>query len=321
MDWYGRSLRMGAAAIGAAILLRMGVDHLPQEVGWANISQEAASFVIYLETGRVTRPLPQTTETTEATPPSTAPTAPRLPEFSAEDAALVYLRGTGETPDPEDLIGLPLELDLSGNAPTVLILHTHATESYTKTSGQDYSESSAYRTLDTDYNMVAIGAYLAQLLEAQGIRVIHDTTLHDHPQYTGSYDRSEVTVQTYLEQYPTIQLVLDLHRDAIADDRNGQLDTSATVDGRESAQIMLLLGTDHENWAENMNLAVKLTALLEKNHPGITRGILTRDYEYNHQLSPGALLVEMGAAGNTQTEALVAAEALAEAILTLRFGA
>ena len=114
--------------------------------------------------------------------------------------------------------------------------------------------------------------------------------------------------------------MLDLHRDA-TDESAAQLDTSALVNGMESAQLMLVVGTRQEDWQSNMALAVKLTALLEKRHPGITRPISFRTQRFNQDLSPGALLVEVGAAGNTRQEALTAAKALADAIIALSKGA
>lgn len=303
MDWHGKSIRMGAWVIALAIVLRL----------WSPGDLEP--LLVYLETGRVVHSLP---EPTEAAIPPTQP--PELPRFSAADEDLVNVWGTGKPVDPAEFLEMPLKMDLTGENPTVLILHTHATESYTGTDGWDYEESSAYRTLDGAHNLCAIGAHLAQLLEAGGIRVIHDQTYHDYPDYTGAYYRSEETARRYLEENPGIFLILDLHRDSISDGQGGELDTKATVNGKESAQVMFLMGTDHDNWRDNMNLAVKLTAQLERTHPGITRGILTRNDDYNQYLTPGTLLVEVGAAGNTQPEALVAVEALAEAILALRYG-
>ena len=322
MDWHGRSIRMGAMVLALALVLRLWSAGFFETVYAALVSPTLGSFLIYLETGRVVRPLPEPSLT-----PTTAPTQPTetqpppLPRFTAEDAELVNVWGTGKSVDPEDFLELPLSMDLTGSQPTVLILHTHATESYTQTEDASYRESSAYRTLDTAYNMVSVGDHLASLLEAGGIRVLHDPTLHDYPEYTGAYYRSEDTIKSYLEEYPEIFLVLDLHRDSAADGYGGELDTSATVHGQESAQLMFLMGTDYDTWRENMNLAVKLTAQLEKNHPGITRGILTRNDDYNQYLTPGTLLVEVGGAGNTQKEAFQAMQALAEAILMLKHGA
>ena len=322
MDWHGKSIRMGAWAIALAVALRLWTAGAFETVYATLASPSVGSFLIYLETGRVVKPLPESpTEpsVSPTQPPATAP--PTLPCFSADEEDLIRVWGTGGSVDPGEFLELPLEMDLSGETPTVLILHTHATESYTQAEGDLYTESSPYRTLDPEHNMVAVGAYLASLLEAEGIQVIHDTTIYDYPEYNGAYYRSEDAIEAYLEEYPGLFLVLDLHRDSAAKADGGELDTSATAFGQESAQLMFLMGTDYGTWRENMNLAVKLTALLEREHPGITRGILTRGGDYNQYLTPGTLLVEVGGAGNTQAEAMMAVRALAEAIVTLRHGA
>lgn len=315
MDWHGRSIRMGAWVIAVAVMLRLWSTGAFGTVCAALTESGVGSFLVYLETGRV---VPPESPPPETEPPETAPW--EKPVFAAADGDLVRVWGTGENVDPVPYLTRPLELDLTGEEPTVLILHTHATESYTQAEGWTYTESSSYRTLDTEHNLCAVGDYLARLLEAAGIHVIHDTTFHDYPEYTGAYTRSQATAEYWLEKHPGIRLILDLHRDSMVDSNGREMDTSARVNGRESAQILLLMGTDFVGWQENMNLAVKLTAQLEKQHPGMTRGILTRTIDYNQFLSPGALLVEMGAAGNTQAEALVAAEALAEALISLSRG-
>ena len=124
-----------------------------------------------------------------------------------------------------------------------------------------------------------------------------------------------------MQEYPEICLVLDLHRDAGVGDY-GSLVTAATVGGQKSAQIMMVVGTDgsgkiHPNWQDNLSLALKLSALLERENPGITRNIELREQRFNMDLSPGSLLVEVGAAGNTLQEAKIAANALALAVLEL----
>ena len=141
------------------------------------------------------------------------------------------------------------------------------------------------------------------------------------PSYNGSYAHARKAILSYLKEYPSVQLILDLHRDA-ADGASGQLRTRATVDGKESAQLMLVVGTDsgglaHAGWEENLSLALKLQARLEALAPGITRPLSLRAQRFNQDLSPGALLVEVGAAGNTRQEALSAAEMLAEAVARL----
>ena len=224
----------------------------------------------------------------------------------------------------EELLVQPLDWDLHSGAPTVLILHTHATESYTKAKGEVYKETSAFRTLDEEYNMVSVGDRVAKLLEAGGITVIHDRQLHDYPSYNGSYNHARKSMAEILKKYPTIRLVLDLHRDASGDNYN-QMRTEAEVNGKASAQLMLVIGTDasglkHPQWEENLALGLKLHSQLERIAPGICRYVNLRGQRFNQDLSPGALLVEVGAAGNSHEEALIAAEVLAQGILDLANG-
>lgn len=323
MDWQRKSLRVGAWAVVLAVGIRLVSTGAPERLLQWLRQPETAAALLYLETGKVFRPpSEETPETAPASDPTEATEdAPVLPAFSAADAALVTLRDTsGATADIGTLLEMPLAWDLTADTPAVLIYHTHATESYTQTADDTYAESSDFRTLDTTHNMISIGARLEELLTGSGIGVIRSQTLHDYPSYDGGYDSARETVTELLDQNTGIQLVLDLHRDAATDADGQQFSTSATVDGRGSAQILFLIGTGHPNWQENLALAAKLTVLLERAHPGITRGILTRTYEYNQDLSAGALLVEIGAAGDTRDEALVAAEALAEAIILLAKG-
>ena len=249
-------------------------------------------------------------------PPPFLPEYP-LPAFSDASVVDVYY-AADKNPDMDALLAKPLVWDLYAEEPTVLILHTHATESYTRR-GEAYKETSPWRTLDESYNMLSIGAHLASLLEAQGIPVLQDLEFHDYPSYNGSYIHARKSLESYLEDYPSIQLVLDLHRDA-SEGENGQLRTIAKVNGIPSAQLMLVLGTNHERYEDNLSLALKLHAQLETLHPGIMRPLQLRSQRFNQDLSPGALLVEVGAAGNSHSEALQAAEALAQAITALAKG-
>ena len=333
MDHQKKSLRAGAAVILCAVAMRLAAGGAFQPVADFLAQPNISSFLIYLETGRIVRfsssekplsvfaaesPAPDFTD--ETTP------SPELPEFSAEDAEMVQIKNNSTAkPDVEELLEAPLSWDLCGDAPTVLILHTHSTESYTKSEGEDYKESSAFRTLDEKYNMISVGDHLADLLEAGGVNVLHDRELHDYPSYNGSYNHARKSMEQYLAEYPSICLVLDLHRDASGDNSN-QMVTRATVDGKQSAQLMLVVGTNssglkHPNWEQNLALALKLHVQLERLSPGICRHINLRAQRFNQDKSPGALLVEVGAAGNTHQEALLAAEVLAEGILALAKGA
>ena len=167
--------------------------------------------------------------------------------------------------------------------------------------------------------MLCIGSRVAEILEQQGIGVIHDTTLHDYPSYNGSYGRSRETAEKILAENPGIRLILDLHRDAAGSVGN-QLRTQAETDTGTAAQLMLVLGTNHDHWQENLALGEKLYVLLERDTPGIMRPMSLTEQRFNQDLSPGALLIEVGAAGNTRREALTAVEALAEGILALAKG-
>ena len=242
-----------------------------------------------------------------------------LPVFSQADTALLDIRySCSQRPDLASLLTAPLTWNLTAEAPTVLVLHTHTTESYTKTT-ESYEETSAFRTLDQRYNMLSVGDALVQALEDAGIPVIHDREIHDYPSYNGSYAHARKAIQAYLEENPSVCLVLDLHRDA-SGDLNNQFRPTVTVDGESAAQLMLVMGAGHDKWEENMALGVKLHAQLERIAPGITRPISLRSQRFNQDLCPGTLLIEVGAAGNTHEEAIRAAQVLAQAILALSRG-
>ncbi len=322
------SLKIGAGVVAFALLLRLLGTGAPWLQSAAN-DPRFLSFLVFLQTGRLVR-YPEAVEIPEFS--ATEPTAPTetisqpLPEFSAEELdSIDMMYGCDYRPDLEKLLLSELNWDLKTQEPAVLIVHTHATESYTQIPGWEYEESSDFRTLDADHNMVAIGDEVARLLEEQGIGVLHDRSFHDEPSYNGSYSSARKSIAQYLEEYPSIQMVLDIHRDSASSSSNKQLSTHAVVDGQDSAQIMLVIGTDasgnyHPNWQTNLALALKLTAVLERNDPGICRPIYLRQERFNMDMTAGSLLVEMGAAGDTQPEVLVAAGALARAIGELAKG-
>lgn len=325
MNIEKRSTRTGAAIILFAVLLRlMGGMWTP--LVQAEIWQ--TTFFPRVPQGGMT--LPETTPTPPATEaPTQPPILPEIPTFVPGDVGYIqmyYAGDCGYRPDLAALLQKPLSWELASGEPTVLILHSHATESYTMQPGEDYDRWGSYRTTDTDYNMVSIGDALAALLEAGGITVLHDRQLHDNPSYSSAYSNSYRSVQAYLEEYPSIRVVLDLHRDAALNADGSQYATSAMVDGQKSAQVMFVVGTNatggkHPDWQENLAVALKLQVLMEKRAPGITRTTCLRGQTFNHELSPGAMIVEVGTAGNTRQEALRAVPILAEAIFALAYGA
>lgn len=335
--------RIGILAVLLACLLRLA-SVVTFDPNTPIFSQPGLLAVLFRsQTGR--DPSPSTTTSTTIpsvstappTAPTTIPTAPttlpttskplQKPTFSATDAkALKLTYSCAYRPDVAALLTQKLQWNLSSGEPTVLILHTHGTESYTKTADTQYQNyGGSYRTDDPKYNMISIGAALAEKLEAAGIGVIHDTTPHDKDDYLDAYDNARAATEKYLKKYPTIELVLDLHRDAAQYADGTQWATSATVDGKKSAQLMFVVGTDaggnrHPNWKQNLSVAEKLQLQLERQCSGITRPIDLRSQRFNHDLSPAAMIVEVGAAGNTHPEAMRAIGVLADAIIALQKG-
>lgn len=319
---YQHSLRVGVTAILCALAIRLSATPLPEKFFSWLTQPNTAAFLIYLETGRDVRFSPSlevfSPQFVESPPPAIPiPTEAPIPAYSDTDLIDMY-DTSSKRADLEELLTRPLSWDLRGEEPTVLILHTHGTESYTK-QGEDYVESSSWRTLDEDYNMLAIGRRVGQILAESGITAIQDREIHDYPSYNGSYVHARKSIEAYLKEYPTIKMVLDLHRDASAGER-GQLRTLAAVNGQTSAQLMIVLGANHDGYEDNLSLALKLHAQLESANPGIMRPLQLRAQRFNQDLSAGALLVEVGAAGNTHREAMLAAEELAAAVIALARG-
>ena len=323
-------LRVSAVVIVGALLLRLLSGGVLGKLTAFALSPQMASWMIFLQTGRVVRPTtitftPDTTEPTQPTEQSPSPEdTPILPAFSGADAANITVNaGFTYTADLPELLSQPLNWELTGDEPTVLILHSHGSESYTPTG--EYTENSPYHTLDTDHNMISVGTYLASLLEDSGIQVLHDTTLHDNPSYSDSYINSRESIQKYLQKYPSIRLVLDLHRDSIEDSNGNQVVQSVFAGDSTLAPLMLVVGTnyggrDHPQWRENLSLALKLQTQLEGLCPGICRNLNLRTERFNQDLSPGTLLIEVGSSGNTRQEALRSTQVLAEAIVSLAHG-
>lgn len=187
--------------------------------------------------------------------------------------------------------------------PQVLIYHTHTTESFEPYVRESYDPSFNYRTTDETKNVVMIGDAIQAELEAQGIGVVHVRTIHDYPSYNGSYGRSRESILPVLEQYPSIKVALDIHRDAIASD-SAAYQPYIEINGREAAQIMIISGCDDgtlgmPDYMKNFHFACTLQQKLETDHKGFTRPILFDYRHYNQDLTTGSLLIEVGSHGNT----------------------
>lgn len=315
-----RTLRVGLSAILCALVFRMFSLGIPEKLWQTLLKPNIDAILAQTKTGQDVRFSPSLgtfSPNFVETPLPSLPEEPTLPCFFDPEAVSLYY-ATTKKPDVAALLAQPLTWDLRGSEPTVLILHTHSTESYTRT-GETYQETASWRTADENYNMLSIGQRVQEVLAEQGIPAIQDRQLHDYPSYNGAYVHARKSVQAYLEENPSIRLILDLHRDATGE--NGrQMRTRAEADGQPCAQLMLVLGVNHEGYEENLSLALKLHAQLEAQDPGITRPLQLRAARFNQDLCPGSLIVEVGAAGNTRAEALLAAEELAKAIAALAEG-
>lgn len=191
--------------------------------------------------------------------------------------------------------------DTSG--PLVLIYHTHTTESFEPYVRDFYDANFNYRTTDETKNMIMVGNAIQAELEAQGIGVIHAKEIHDYPSYNGSYGRSRETILPILEQYPSIRVVLDIHRDAVSGE-GVAYQPFVEINGKEAAQIMIISGCDDgtlgmPDFMKNFHFACRLQERLENDYSGLTRPILFDYRHYNQDLTTGSLLIEVGSHGNT----------------------
>ena len=191
--------------------------------------------------------------------------------------------------------------------PQVLIYHTHTTESFEPYVREKYDAGFNYRTTDETKNMVMVGDAIQAELEARGIGVIHVRTVHDYPSYNGSYSRSRETIIPILEQYPSIKVVLDIHRDAISGEGTAY-QPYVEIEGKEAAQVMIISGCDDgtlgmPSYIRNFRFACRLQERLEGDNPGLTRPILFDYRHYNQDLTTGSLLVEVGSHCNTLEQA------------------
>lgn len=212
----------------------------------------------------------------------------------------------------------PFAAALGEEEPQILILHTHGSEAYTPAPGTEVVWSGNFRTTDYRYNVVRVGDEMAEAFGEAGISVLHDRTLYDYPNYNGAYDRALASIQRYLERYPSIRFVLDVHRDAIEDGQGNQYKVVSEAEGvGTAAQMSLVVGSDgsgleHPNWMENLRLAAAVQQDILERFPTLMRPVLLRNSRYNQHATTGSLLLEAGAAGNSPEEAVLAGRLFAQ---------
>ena len=230
----------------------------------------------------------------------------------------IYLKNkTDYDIDVEALLNENLNFTIDLDQPSVLVIHTHGSEAFLPAGDDLYEESDPSRTEDTKYNVVRVGDELTEALEARGISVVHDRSLYDYPSYSGSYSRSLEAIENYLEEYPSIKIVIDLHRDALVASDGTTYKTVAQIEGQMCSQVMLVMGSNasglqHNNWRENLKLALRLQHSMNERYPTLARPICLSRNRYNQHATTGSLLLEVGCNGNTLQEALTAIHLFAD---------
>lgn len=262
---------------------------------------------------QTTAPAPAPTPSAEQTPPPAETPVPanvrienRAKEWTVVNNATKY------DVDMEELEKKPLPFEREKGKPAVLIVHTHTTEAFCEIDG--------CRSTDEENNMINVGKRVCELFNAAGIETIHDCTVHDYPSYVGAYGRSLTTVTNMLEKYPSIRVVLDLHRDSLELDDGTVLKLLCDVDGKNAAQVMTVVGTDsmglyHPYWRDNMIFAAKIQKRAQEMYPGLMRPLNLRTERFNQHTTRASLILEIGGNGNTMDEAVRAAEAVTKVMI------
>lgn len=233
------------------------------------------------------------------------------PRYTDEYNGVFINNGTNYTLTQEMLTP-----DVTVNKNKVVIYHTHTCESYTPTEAYSYTASGNFRTIDLNYSVSRVGDELENCLNSYGCTVIHDRTYHDYPAYNGSYSRSLVTAQNVLSTNQDADIVIDLHRDAIADETYGP---RVKIGDEYVSQLMFVIGTDgsnsaHTNWLQNLKFAIKVQQKANELYPGLFKPIILRNSEYNQHVAKAACIIEVGSTGNTLEESMGAMKYLSRII-------
>ena len=239
-----------------------------------------------------------------------APSSPSGYEY----ADSVYIKNeTSYDIDVAASLAKKIEINMSDKNASVLILHTHGSESYSADGRTYYTAKDSDRSDDNSQNVVAVGERLAQTLKKNGINVIHLTRLFDRPDYNSAYSLALDAISEQLKKNPSIKIIIDLHRDAMVTSSGEKYKTVCRINDKDAAQLMFVCGSaqgvlPHPKWQQNLRLAIRLQQKLNELYPGLMRPINLRASRFNQHCSSGAMLVEIGTSGNTLQEALYSAE-------------
>lgn len=249
---------------------------------------------------------------------SPAPLPPGIQEITIKDGgtSLFGIEINNETELDLESAYTPKDVPKDSS---ILIVHTHTSESYRPTEKYFYEPRDNQRTEDLNFNVAKVGSHLYENLISREIKVTHDSTINDYPSYNGSYSKTLKLIESHTEKNPSINIVLDLHRDAMIKSDGTALSTVCRIDGKKAAQIMIVVGTDqgglpHSNWRSNFSFAVELQKALGNKYPGLMRPLNVRRERFNGHASENEIIIEIGTTGNTLEEALLSAEALADGL-------
>ncbi len=270
--------------------------------------------------------IPKEAITPKPTAPVTIPEENRAPIKSVDlspdkskSGNILIGNETSYSIDIQGMLAESLFLDFSLDGPKVLVIHTHATESYSPEGSEVYDITSGDRSQNIEENVVQIGKVLCDIFNQKGIDTIHDTTLHDVPSFNGSYAHSLTAMENYLKRYPSIQVILDLHRDSIVYSDDTKARPLTQIRGKNAAQLMLVVGTDekglsHPLWRENLKAAIHFQNAVNQRYPTLMRHINLRKERFNGHTSKASMIIEVGASGNSLAEAEYGISLLAECV-------
>lgn len=215
----------------------------------------------------------------------------------------------GQEDKISDWIVIPKESGSStqlDGEPLILVYNTHNAEAYKPSDGVSRREGK-------NAGVAAVAKKLAQNLENKySLKTYYCDVIHDYPDFTKAYINSMSTVQQLLKRYQKVQLVLDIHRDAGLSSRS---DTLVKIGDKNYAKVMIVVGTEHDKWQQNLAFAEKLEARANELYPGLIKSIrIRKDRRYNQHLHPQALLLEIGSDLNTEEDAANSTVLLAEII-------
>lgn len=294
---------------------------------WLTKSQKKDPSPSEQTADRLEQTLPPTVQepsVTEEQSPIFIPTG-AIPVVDFHDSSAGSFRNDTEyCPDTEQLKAMEDHLSINSSAPTVLVLHTHASEAYLK-SNVPYLEGRVGDLIYSDVQentVVAVGKAFCEELNARGIVTVHCAENHgEEGTLRNAYTHAAKCIRAYLERYPTIQCVIDLHRDGILT-AEGELVRTVSNDESSLAQVMAIVGTDGNGtdcpeWENNLSLALRLFDRMERHHPGTCRAVQLRRSSYNQELAHRMLLLEIGSAGNTVEEACATARVTAATLAEL----